>query len=171
MAKEAKQVETAIDPYAVNLDGSQEMPPPEIISKGWHKFALTDYTMVDKPEESKRYLMLDLQHNETGAPRRAFLNWPMQQDYTMELVNSKTGQPMVDKEGNPMTRAGSKIAAIKLVISALGGPETGVMTPDTFAQLIGNSALFNVVVAEYPEGSGSFRDQIDLAFGKGIKPC
>jgi hypothetical protein len=162
---------TAIDPFAVDLNQGQDMPPMENLSKGWHKFSLSDYELVDKPDEHKRYVILNLQHNELGVPRRAFVNWPMKDDYSKPLIVKKTGEPMTDKEGNTMTAAGSKITAIKTVISALGGPESGPISPDTFAQLVGNSALFNVVVSEYPEGSGQFRDQIDLAFGKGIKPC
>jgi len=173
MAKAEKnnQPETAIDPYAVDLDTGQEMPPLEPLSKGWHQFYLTNYEMVSKPEESKLYLQMELQHVETDAPRRAYLNWPMPNDKNEQLVNSKTGEPMFDREGRPMTKAGSKISAIKAVISALGGPESGAITPDTFAQLIGNSAMFLVTVREYPEGSGEYRDNVDLAFGKGIKPA
>jgi hypothetical protein len=166
--------ETAIDPYAVDLDASQEMPAFEPLPKGWHKFFLTSYEMVDKPEESKRYLTLMLQHDETGYERRAFVNWPMKQDYDEVLITKqgpRAGQLMLDKDGNALTKAGSKISSIRTIISAFGGPESGPITPDTFAQLIGNAAMFNVVVNEYPEGSGDLRDQIDLAFGRGIKPC
>ena len=149
----------------------------ENLPKGWHKFALADYSMVDLPHgnendpKPKRYIQLELQHIETGAPRRAFLNWPMPGDFDEQLVNSKTGQPMFDKDGEAMTKGGSKVSAIKTVVYALGGPESGAITPDTFAQLVGNTAMFLVGVDEWPAGSGEFRDRVDLAFGKGIKPA
>lgn len=180
MAKESKQSETALDPYAVDLNSGQEMPPIEPIPKGWHKFFLTDYQMVDKPATvddngnevgPKRYIDLTLQHEETGGTRHAFVNWPLPGDFDRQLINSKTGQPMFDKDGEPMTPGGSKVSTIKTVVSALGGPESGGITPDTFAQLIGNAAMFLVTVSEYPKGSGELRDQVDLAFGRGIKPC
>lgn len=169
----AKQADTAIDPFAVDLSGGQEMPAFEMLSKGWHKFSLTDYTLVNKPEEHKRYIQLELVH-ESGASRRAFVNWPLEDDYATPVIykkGPKEGEQMADADGNPLTVAGSKISVIKTVISALGGPESGKVTPDSFAQLCGNSAMFNVTVSEYPEGSGQFRDQIDLMFGRGVKPC
>ncbi len=161
---------TTIDPYSIDLDAGQEMPPIEPLHKGWHKFYLIDYEFV--LNEGKRpYVRLDLQHYDSGVNRACFLNWVMPEDYERPMVKKSSGEQMYDKEGNPMTLAGSMITGIKAVISALGGPESGSISIDTFAQLIGHCALFNVSVEEWPPQSREFRDRIDLAFGKGIKPC
>lgn len=147
----------------INLDDGQDLPPM-VLEPGWRKMYFTDFERVVKDldtDKPKDYWMLSLQDDETGWARRAFLNRPLPGDETIVAFT--------DRSGNEITRRGSKIAVIRKVIGALGGPESGSINDQTLAGLVGRAAMF-LVVNEVNKETGELRDNVDLKFGKGIRP-
>lgn len=150
-----------VDPLSFNLDEGKELPR-QLMPPGWRKFHLTDYEIVEKNPETddwKRYIRLDLQDDETSWKRSAYVNLPLPGDE--DTVVYEQGDKRITKKE-------SKIATLKKVVSCFGGPETGAFSSAMLDSLVGKSAMMNVTHELYMD---EMRDRVDIAFGRGIKPC
>jgi len=135
-----------------------------LLEEGWRLMFLVDFERVVKSEgeKPKDYWMLSLQDDITGWKRRCFVNRPLPGDEDVVVFT--------DSSGYEHTRRSSKINVIKKVSAALGGPSSGPIHDGIWASLIGRKAYF-LVTHEVNPATGEVRDQVDLKFGKGIKPA